>query len=117
MGKIVAFMTREEVNPPDFNLDQPHSEDEHIMSYEGRPQPDLAGIDIAQAALSERDRQRLKLDPGEFPDRQIPPGSWPVVLFHNGKKMLLPPLEFSVQNSQGIDEAVREQVPLILAWA
>ena len=116
VGKIVAFMTGEEANPLKENK----------VHYEGFPdeaeigassKSDLTGIDVAQAALTERERAMLKLDPGEYPDKRIPTGSWPVVLFQNGMKMLLPPLAFSIQNSQGDEEAVREQVPLILAWA
>ena len=78
---------------------------------------DLSGVGIAEAQLTERERAAMKLEPGEKPDRDVPMGRFPVVEFRNGKKMLCAPLEFTVQNSIGRDEAKRKQVPLILAWA
>ncbi|RDX56238.1 hypothetical protein OH76DRAFT_607069 [Lentinus brumalis] len=42
---------------------------------------------------------------------------WPCVQFHSGPLMLCVPLSFEVINADGNIEAVREQVPLILAWA
>ena len=50
-------------------------------------------------------------------ERPIPPGKWPFVEFTNGNRVLLVPLDFTSQNSEGVDEAIRTQVPLILAWA
>lgn len=79
----------------------------------------LEGIAIAEAALTERQRRKLHLGPHERPPKTvIPPGKWPVVEFNKTKaRMLLPPMSFSHENAQGIDEAIRSQVPLILAWA
>ena len=42
---------------------------------------------------------------------------WPVVEFPNGRKKLIPPHEFTVENVNGTMQALRLQVPLILAWA
>ncbi|PIL30943.1 hypothetical protein GSI_07112 [Ganoderma sinense ZZ0214-1] len=42
---------------------------------------------------------------------------WPAVQFANGPLMLCVPLSFESMNADGGIEAVREQVPLILAWA
>ena len=42
---------------------------------------------------------------------------WPAVQFVSGPLMLCVPLLFEVSNADGGIEAVREQVPLILAWA
>ncbi|KAI0762728.1 PIF1-like helicase-domain-containing protein [Fomes fomentarius] len=42
---------------------------------------------------------------------------WPAVQFQQGPLMLCVPLSFEVVNADGNIEAVREQVPLILAWA
>lgn len=78
----------------------------------------LGKIDIAQAALTEQDRKRLKLQPDERLSTEVPEGAaWPVVHFQSGARMLLPPLEFSIVNATGETEATRSQVPLILAWA
>jgi ATP-dependent exoDNAse (exonuclease V) alpha subunit len=42
---------------------------------------------------------------------------WPVVEFLNGHKRLVPPHEFTIENVKGAMQALRYQVPLILAWA
>ena len=42
---------------------------------------------------------------------------WPVVEFPGGRKRLIPPHEFTVDNVDGTMLALRLQVPLILAWA
>ena len=42
---------------------------------------------------------------------------WPVVEFPGGRKRLIPPHEFTVENVNGTMHALRLQVPLILAWA
>ena len=79
----------------------------------------LQNVKIAQAALSDKERRRRGLAPDQMPDLcDIPPGSWPIVEFYKEKvKMLLPAMEFTVENSNGEVEATRNQVPLILAWA
>jgi hypothetical protein len=83
------------------------------------PPPSLQGVMIAQAALSERERKRRGLAPGETPEIEETDlqGSWPVVEFTNGMKVLMAPMEFSVENANGQTEATRNQIPLILAWA
>ena len=42
---------------------------------------------------------------------------WPVVEFPNGRTRLIPPHEFTIENVNGAMQALRLQVPLILAWA
>lgn len=42
---------------------------------------------------------------------------WPLVRFENGREMLCPPLDFTVEGFMGNVEARRTQVPLILSWA
>lgn len=42
---------------------------------------------------------------------------WPVVEFPGGQKRLIPPHEFTVENASATTQAVRYQVPLLLAWA
>lgn len=82
------------------------------------PKVDLSNVRVAEAALTERERQVLQLEPGETPEApQLPDGLWPVVETRNGRRMLCAPLDFAVQNAEGRDEATRRQVPLILAWA
>lgn len=45
------------------------------------------------------------------------PTKWPVVEFPGGRKRLIPPHEFTIENVNGMMQALRLQVPLILAWA
>ena len=45
------------------------------------------------------------------------PIKWPVVEFLSGRKRLVPPHEFTIENADGMMQALRSQVPLILAWA
>jgi hypothetical protein len=42
---------------------------------------------------------------------------WPVVEFPGGRKRLIPPHEFTIENVDGSMHALRLQVPLLLAWA
>jgi len=42
---------------------------------------------------------------------------WPVVLFEGGDLLLCPATRFTIEGRRGNVEAVRTQVPLILAWA
>ena len=79
--------------------------------------PALSNVNVGQAALTEKEKERQQYHSGGHEDQAIPPGRWPVVLFKNGKKMLLPPMSFALSNADGVDEATRVQVPLILAWA
>lgn len=88
--------------------------------------PSLTNIKIATAALSDREKARLKAELGygekdniDDEDLQDPAmeGTWPVIEFTNGQRMLLPPMEFTVEDANGKMEAKRDQVPLILAWA
>ncbi|CAL1696183.1 unnamed protein product [Somion occarium] len=67
-----------------------------------------------------RGQNRNSDGPPEIP---IPPTlfqsarRWPLVQFQNGHTMLCIPDIFEVNNANGHIEAVRRQVPLILAWA
>lgn len=45
------------------------------------------------------------------------PTKWPVVDFLSGRKRLVTPHEFTIENADGGMQALRLQVPLILAWA
>jgi len=45
------------------------------------------------------------------------PTKWPVVEFPGGRTRLVPPHEFTVENVNGTMQALRLQVPLMLAWA
>jgi len=45
------------------------------------------------------------------------PTKWPVVEFLSGRKRLIPRYEFTIENVNGTMQAIRLQVPLILAWA
>lgn len=42
---------------------------------------------------------------------------WPMVKFITGEVRIMPPMPFEVVNAHGNSEAMRQQVPLILAWA
>ena len=42
---------------------------------------------------------------------------WPVVQFPGGQERLIPPHEFTIENASATTQAVRYQVPLLLAWA
>lgn len=42
---------------------------------------------------------------------------WPVVEFPGTQKRLIPPYEFTIENVNGSMQALRLQVPLMLAWA
>ncbi|TFY70119.1 hypothetical protein EVJ58_g66 [Rhodofomes roseus] len=44
-------------------------------------------------------------------------GVWPIVEFQNGLRLLCIPAIFEATDANGSIEAIREQVPLILAWA
>lgn len=90
--------------------------------------PSLYDIKIAAAALTEKEKQQLwtkrraesgyDIDPEELMEEPALPGTWPVVEFtKGGQKMLLPPMDFTVDNANGKVEARRTQIPLILAWA
>jgi len=44
-------------------------------------------------------------------------GVWPLVKFETGTRLLCNRCNFDSKNAEGEQEAIREQVPLILAWA
>jgi ATP-dependent exoDNAse (exonuclease V) alpha subunit len=72
-----------------------------------------------EVALSPRDREENPRT-GEIriADRLWgSPTKWPVVEFLSGQKRLIPPHEFTIENVNGTMQALRSQVPLILAWA
>lgn len=85
----------------------------------------LAHVQIASAKLTAREAYRLGYKNGEEPEESdlndLPVGmKLPVVVFQkhgSGSPLLLPVMEFSVEDSKGRVEASRQQVPLILAWA
>lgn len=127
VGRVVSFRTGEQVKPKRDDHQEKaqrgkyssmHWADEDDGFEDDMSASEPSGdIDIAQAALTEAERAKMRLAPGEYPETDIPPGRWPVVEFKRGSKMLLPPMDFQLQNSAGDVEATRSQVPLILAWA
>ena len=96
IGKIVGFLaaTQAAGSPEDLAEHGAFTSEEIGIAYDRRK---LAGPNVE--------------------DDYVPPGIWPVVEFKNGRKMLLPEMEFTVDNAKGETEATRIQVPLILAWA
>lgn len=80
----------------------------------------LYGISIARAGPPEREKVQEKpnADSGLVEKKTMPSEAWPIVQFTKGNvRKLLPPMEFTVENTGGRLEATRSQVPLILAWA
>ena len=132
VGKVIAFMTGDEVAATMFDVGTGDSQ-----TLDGQPiagatftdsasmapgtsaaPPVLSNVNIAQAAPTEKEKLEQRGRPSERDERaSIPPGRWPVVEFKGGKRMLLPPMAFVLTNADGLEEATRVQVPLILAWA
>ncbi|KAJ3556482.1 hypothetical protein NM688_g2009 [Phlebia brevispora] len=76
------------------------------------------------------DKSQVGLLQGQDGDKKNkPPGSetvqqylrsgrnWPIVKFSGGEEVLCVPAQFEVTNAEGLVQARRDQVPLILAWA
>ena len=82
---------------------------------DGQRKVDLSGVELALSGATDRERQVLHL--AAMKEREIPLGPYPVVEFSNRRRLLCVPLDFTVRNAKGQDEATRTQVPLILAWA
>ena len=72
-----------------------------------------------EVALSPKDREEnLRTGEVRIADQLWGnPTKWPVVDFPSGRKRLIPPHEFTIENADGMMQALRSQVPLILAWA
>lgn len=79
----------------------------------------LDGVEVGREELTERERARRGFAPlAQTRNDDVPlKRTWPVVLFPNNAKILLPPMDFVVEDSNGEVEATRSQIPLILAWA
>ena len=80
---------------------------------------DAKNIHHIEVALSLRDREENPRT-GEVRIAEhlwVNPTKWPVVEFPCGRTRLIPPHEFTVENVNGTMQALRLQVPLILAWA
>ena len=60
-----------------------------------------------------RSKALLRLNDHIFPSN----AKWPLVKFTNGMELLCAPVNFTVEGLRGNIEALRMQVPLILAWA
>lgn len=84
-----------------------------------------AAQEANEVALDEETRQAIRgntpkidsISPQQL-DRISGPGQvWPLVRFANDRTLLCNPAEFSIENAFGKAEAIRVQVPLILAWA
>ncbi|QRV89235.1 ATP-dependent DNA helicase PIF1 [Ceratobasidium sp. AG-Ba] len=75
-------------------------------------------IPEVQVAKSTLDRKwkvgdaALPSDPSQWETQK-----WPVVRYQNGRMVVMTPFPFSHENADGGVEAIRQQVPLILAWA
>ena len=72
-----------------------------------------------QIALSPRDREENPRT-GEARVAELlwlNQTKWPVVEFPGGRERLIPPHEFTIENVNAGMQALRLQVPLILAWA
>ena len=78
-----------------------------------------ARIHGIKVALSPRDRdENPKTGEVRISDRLWnDPSKWPVVEFLSDRKRLIPPHEFTIENVNETTQALRLQVPLILAWA
>jgi ATP-dependent exoDNAse (exonuclease V) alpha subunit len=72
-----------------------------------------------EVALSPRDREENSMTGVVRIAERLwtDPTKWPVVEFPGGLTRLIPPHEFTVENVNGTMQALRLQVPLILAWA
>jgi len=80
---------------------------------------DAKKIHSIEVALSLRDKEENPRT-GEVRIAEhlwMNPTKWPVVEFPGGRTRLIPPHEFTVENVNGTMQALRLQVPLILAWA
>jgi len=75
------------------------------------------GTQIAMMENESRDDRKGKKKPEDCIPKHLVNSVWPVVSFENGKTMLCIPCPFEVNNADGGVEAVRHQIPLILAWA
>jgi len=129
VGRVVNFITPEEAFEGDIEIakvDQSKSL-KAVMERAANPKPfDPMGV-VAASSSSQTFSNIVDPDcscePGycwcDPRPSQEEPGEmrWPVVLFTNGERLVLPPMEFSVVNYFGIVESKRVQIPLILAWA
>lgn len=140
IGKVIGFMTGDQVKEQNGSgagcKREPYIDDDEYArvfatgEYEGdyeskskpvRPRSDITlqetqlfpGVRIAQERKKPEPGRRGD-DPDDIP---VHPGAWPVVDFRNGSRMLLHPMDFNVENANGETEAMRNQLPLILAWA
>ena len=104
LGRVVGFYRPREAAKLHINVLLPEARDPG-----GEEDPALRARE-EQRAQAEQREQRLKkilaLD-----------SVWPAVQFASGPLALCVPLSFEAVTAEGSVEAVREQVPLILAWA
>ena len=104
LGRVVGFYRPREAAKLHINVLLPEARDPG-----GEDDPALRARE-EQRAQAEQREQRLKkilaLD-----------SVWPAVQFASGPLALCVPLSFEAVTAEGSVEAVREQVPLILAWA
>jgi len=77
---------------------------------------ELGAVEVASIPTCESERRRtMRLGrPGGIP---LAARAWPVVRFQSGRQLLIPAADFTVDNCLGEAEAVRYQVPLILAYS
>ncbi|KAI0651482.1 hypothetical protein C8Q79DRAFT_38298 [Trametes meyenii] len=108
MGIEIALPDRRERNEPDVPLraiDEPGNTNPTTQRTQPtQPAPTAPTGSQAPDARAQRIQQILQLNT-----------IWPAVQFENGPTQLCVPLTFEVVNAEGMVEAVRDQVPLILA--
>jgi len=109
MGQVVGFSTVKDAIRNNVKLALWHEFED----------PDTHEDENTQNKTSwERKRKRKDKDKHKIPDWLLSRHeSWPIVKFQNGHTILCVPHSFEVNNAAGGVEAVREQVPLMLAWA
>lgn len=99
LGKVIEFITKEEA----YLRKRAEEEPSKLEVIEPRP------TSSSRTSMS----STRPLNGHEFSRRQV----WPLVLFENGQELLCPASIFTVEGFTGNVEAMRVQVPLILAWA
>jgi ATP-dependent DNA helicase PIF1 len=100
VGKVVEFLTNSEALKRNIAI--------ATMDQKG------SRVDAdAEGQLPHRPADLVPLTGDMFRKDQF----WPLVRFTNGMELLCAPVDFSVEGLVGNVEALRLQVPLILAWA
>lgn len=100
MGKVVEFLTNSEALKRNITIATMDQKGNRIdADAEGQPPHRPADLVPLTGDIFRKDQ------------------FWPLVRFTNGMELLCAPVDFSVEGLVGNVEALRLQVPLILAWA